>query len=158
MQPIALEETWKTHTWENRPFAFLLGVSAANCQYAYRHFGDHPKETVLEFRQKLARDLIYNVWVPEDSLRRRSPRKRGRSPSKAPSLTVCALMQIPKNMKFCGSELVDADSLYPKRMCSKCRYKTRTYCRCAPGTHLCKDCFPTHVLRVEKINLKQRPN
>ena len=75
MQPIALEETWKTQLWENRPFAFLLGVSAANSQYAYHYFGGYPKETVLEHCQKLASDLIYNTWVPEDSLRRVSPRK-----------------------------------------------------------------------------------
>ena len=39
MQPISLEETWKTWTWENRTFDFLLGVSAANSQYTYHFFG-----------------------------------------------------------------------------------------------------------------------
>jgi len=68
MHPIALEETWQTTCWENRIFAFLLALSVANSQYAYEYFGDHQHESVIQFRQKMAKDLIYNSWIPEDDL------------------------------------------------------------------------------------------
>jgi hypothetical protein len=37
MQPISIEETWKTSYWPNRVFAFILGVTGVNTQRAFEH-------------------------------------------------------------------------------------------------------------------------
>jgi len=58
VQPISLEETRETLYWENRVFAFFLALSASNAQYAHEYFAQKLKENVLEFRQKMAKDLI----------------------------------------------------------------------------------------------------
>ena len=121
MQPISLEETWKTWSWENRPFAFLLGVSAANSQYAYHYFGRNPTETVLEHRQILAHDLIYNIWCPSDANNRVSPRKRGRTVADDGPITTCFLATLPIYSKFEGADVVKSVSAYPKKKCSKCK-------------------------------------
>jgi hypothetical protein len=64
MQPISVEESWKTSYWPNRVFAFILGATCVNTQYDYENFGGHSKQSNLEFRRELSRDIIYNPDVP----------------------------------------------------------------------------------------------
>ena len=49
MQPISIEETWKMHQWEHRPYTFFLGVTTSNTQYGYNYFGKKSEESVLSF-------------------------------------------------------------------------------------------------------------
>ena len=155
MQPIALEKTWRTKDWENRPFAFLLGLSAANCQYAWHWFGGHEEETVLQFRKQMAHDLIFNDWVPSNTTIRSSARKRQRV---VPITTVCQLETIPKYMKFEGIKLVPSVYIYPKKTCARCGTKCRTYCKCTIGRHLCLSCLPSHVVEVQHVRSQSGPN
>ena len=155
MQPVALEKTWRTNDWENRPFAFLLALSAANCQYAWHWFGGHDEETVLKFRKQMAHDLIFNDWVPADTKIRTSGRKRRRT---LPMTTLCSLETLPNYRKFDGYKLVPSVYIYPKRCCLRCGNKCRTYCKCTIGSHLRLGCFPTHISEVLNARSHSRPN
>jgi hypothetical protein len=72
MQPISLEETWKTSYWPNRVFAFVLGVSGVNTQRVFENFGGNSKQGNLEFRRELACEMIYNPGVPVEGEDRQS--------------------------------------------------------------------------------------
>jgi hypothetical protein len=63
-QPISIEETWKTSSWPNRGFEFILGVTDVNMQRAYEHFAGNAKQGNLEFRRDLAVEMIHNPEVP----------------------------------------------------------------------------------------------
>ena len=56
---LSLEETWRTTRWENCVFQFILAVSEVNAYLAMRYFGEL-KMTQLEFRKKIAFELIHN--------------------------------------------------------------------------------------------------
>jgi hypothetical protein len=149
MHPIALEETWQTTCWENRIFAFLLALSAANSQYAYEYFGNHEHESVIQFRQKMARDLIYNSWVSEDELMDDNRKRSARNMSPGGG---CKLIALRAHTKFDGSLVVASESKYPRKLCKCKTVKVRTYCPCSPGVILCDKCFASHVIDKEKSN------
>ena len=76
----SLEQTWTTHRWPNRVFAFLLALAEVNCYLAFRFFiwkGDE-KLQFMDFRSKLGWDLINNEYldIEEDESERRSKRKK----------------------------------------------------------------------------------
>jgi len=112
LHPIALEETLQTTCWENRIFAFLLALSAANSQYAYEYFGDHQHESVIQFRQKMAKDLIYNSWISENEL---IDDNRKRSASNMSTGGGCKLIALRAYAKFDGSLVVSSESKYPRK-------------------------------------------
>lgn len=141
MQPIAIERTWLTNWWPDRCFAFLLGVSMVNAQKAFEHFGHHKQDEVLQFRRKLAKELIYNPWLPTDD---NDGRNRTVKRFKHSSLSTCKLIQIPKNHEFRGVDLIKSNSSYNQKRCKCGTARTRTYCRCTPGIHLCSECYANH--------------
>jgi len=66
---LSLEETWKTHRWENRVFAFILAISEVNAFLAMRYFvwQNEEKDTaILSFRRMLSRALIFNEHYQDD--------------------------------------------------------------------------------------------
>jgi Transposase IS4 len=66
---ISLEETWVTHRWANRVFAFY---------FVWRRTGSKGM-TLLDFRRQFAKELIYNKHYkddPDDLALRRSKRSR----------------------------------------------------------------------------------
>ena len=76
MQPISIEETWKTSYWPNRVFAFILGVTDVNTQRAFEHFAGNAKQGNLEFRRELAMEMIHNPEVPVDEHDHESKERR----------------------------------------------------------------------------------
>ena len=67
----SIEGTWKTITWENRVFAFILAISEVNCWLAVRYFvwgeredeadeNKQEKKKLLFFRIELAEQLVTN--------------------------------------------------------------------------------------------------
>ena len=145
MQPIALEKTWKTSWWPDRVFAFFLGSTIVNAQRGYEHFGKNPTEEVLQFRRRLAKELIFNPWVPNsaDILQEEPDRAAKRA-----RVLGCKLVTIPKYFEFRGTELVASRSTYNQRVCSCRAARTRTYCRCTPGTYLCVECYARHCVSL----------
>ncbi len=77
---ISLEETWMTHRWENRVFAFILAITEVNMYLAYKYFVWKTTTTILflRFRRKLAKALIYNEYISLDEEEDVTPRKSKR--------------------------------------------------------------------------------
>ena len=146
MQPISIEETWKTSFWSHRPFAFFLGVTTANAQYGYEYFGQHENESVLQFPQILAKEMIFNKWVPKgassDSVS--TPRR-----SKRAKVKECELLTLPPKKQFSGFKMVDSNANYNQWKCVCGRYKRQTYCKCSPGFIRCPECYAEHRIECE---------
>jgi hypothetical protein len=141
MFPIALEETWRTHRWENRVFSFILGITEINCQYVLKNiYGKYMDFSTIQFRKRFANALINNSFVqnevPVESPGRRSVRNRDD----------CCLVSIPPYKTFKKNRLVACKTRYIQLQCSNCfGPRCRTYCSCDPGNVLCNPCFVNHV-------------
>jgi Transposase IS4 len=137
--PISLEATWATKTWDYRVFAFLLAITEVNINLANSYF--YTKETVgsLDFRKQLARALINNKY-----LRQETPEGARRSKRRV-SGKEHELLTLPKNRKFLADRVVPSAMAYPQFKCHDCQKKRRTYCSCSPGIIRCSDCYAEHV-------------
>jgi len=62
MDPIALEEVWKTHRWPCQVFQFILAVTEVNTWLAALTIYGKDALTVLDFRRKLAKEMINNEY------------------------------------------------------------------------------------------------
>ena len=151
MDPIALEEVWKTTRWPLRVFQFLLAVSEVNCRMAQHHIYGEAEMGQQEFRKLFSHDLIYNEYLENYDTgggSRKSPRKRD---------TGHELMTLEPYMNFKGSQMFRGKTRSVQRVCTLCKTKRcNTYCRCNPGTFLCGGCIITHIL--EAINNESSTN
>ncbi|KAG7361811.1 transposase IS4 [Nitzschia inconspicua] len=149
---ISLEETWVTHQWENRVFAFILAITEVNVYLAMRFFvwrcGDKPPMTFLEFRRQLAKALIYNEHMThqdedDDSSPRRS--KRGKK-------TQHEKESAPSHARsYDGSNWIfGAKDAYQRYTCKSpgCKKLVRTYCSCSVGYWMCDACYVVHRIAV----------
>ena len=138
--PISLEATWGTSWWPNRVFAFLLAVTEVNVHLAEGYFYNKTNQSMLDFRKDLAKALINNDYFrPQESVENRRRELRNSH----------ELMTLSRFRKFSGTRVVKSKSAYPQASCSQCHRKIRTYCRCSPGTMLCRNCHTGHVVEVE---------
>ena len=82
MDPIALEETWKTTRWPLRVLQFLLAITEVNvCRVREYMFTEPEKRgdnkcSQQEFRKEFAYSLIFNTKLEEESMSPRSLRKQ----------------------------------------------------------------------------------
>lgn len=144
MQPLSIEETWGTKDWSHRPFAFCLGVSCVNSQRGFEIMGDHEKASNLQYRRSLAKELIYNGFMPRAQHKEAHERNAKRAKTGG-----CKLVTLPPSKQFCGTEMVHCNGIYNQWTCV-CRAKrVRTYCKCSPGFIRCNICFIDHCLEVE---------
>lgn len=140
MYPVAIEEQMRTMRWENRVFQFLLAVTEVNTNLALHYFQGNDLEPQLDFRYRLACEMIDNGYVTRDDARRSKRR---------PKVLVHDLRSVPPYKKFRGTELVPAEGRYNQRLCSLCvtnKKKVRTYCICTPGTFRCRNCYDEHIV------------
>ena len=140
----SIEQTWTTHRWATRVFAFLLALTEVNCYLAFRYFvwKNEEKMGLQEFRGILGWALIENTLGDEVT----DPRRRTRSKRKR----IChKLSSAPKFAKrFCDQNWVLGNKqAYQQYLCRtpKCPNKVRTYCDCSVGEWLCKFCFVDHI-------------
>ncbi len=144
----SVEETWITKWWECRVFEFILGILEVNAFLVLRHFvfGGGSIEgcpTLLVFRCRLAWQLINNPWLRQEEQE---------AAAQAPPAMIHKLKAAPHNaQKWSGGAWIcDAASKYQQYFClMKCKKRVRTYCACDPGSWLCADCLPAHVLQHE---------
>jgi hypothetical protein len=140
---VSIEETWKTHRWANRVFAFLLAISEVNAFLAFRCFIWEKKDQMelLHFRKKLALALINNEWHGDKT--KESPATRKRQ-------TKHSLVTAPRHAtKFLnGNWICKSKSPYQQHICrgQGCKKQVRSHCICTPGHWVCVDCFQKHVL------------
>lgn len=143
---IGLEASWGTTRWENRVFSFILGVSEVNAYLGRSYFGGE-NETQIQFRQKLAFDLITymdelrecSIGISPDRLRSRNGREH-------------TLVTAPCYSKFLNGrwQKILKDK-YQKYRCTHrgCKNRCRTVCSCSPTLWRCKNCFAVHL--VEEV-------
>lgn len=140
---ISLESSWATARWENRVFSYMLGVSEVNAFLGWSYWGTE-KETQIQFRQKLAFDLITymdevgdrNIGISPDRLRSRTVREH-------------RLITAPKWSKFSAGKWRKCyKDKYQKLYCRHpgCKNKIRTVCSCSPEIWRCATCFATHLV------------
>ena len=96
MEPILIEETWKTGYWPNPVFAFILGVTGVNTQRAFENFGGNAKQGNLEFRRELAREMIHNPDVPIEEDDHQTKERR----CKKQKQVHCELQTLPRKCGF----------------------------------------------------------
>lgn len=144
---IGLEASWATTRWENRVFAFILGVSEVNAYLGRSYYGSD-METQIQFRQRLAFDLItYMDDIRESSAVGISP-ERLRSRARRGHTLVTA----PCWSKFSGGRWKKClKAKYQKYKCRHpgCGKLCRTVCSCSPEVWRCKNCFAVHL--VEEV-------
>jgi hypothetical protein len=146
---ISIEQTWRTHRWVNRVFAFLLAISEVNAFLAFRFFiwDSVDKMELLQFRRQLALALINNEWHGDKTVESPATRKRKMIHSMA-----CAP---PHASKFVhGKWICTAKAVYQQYICrgQRCKKQVRSHCACAPGHWLCADCFQKHILDEHSAN------
>ena len=114
MYPVAIEEQMRTMRWENRVFQFLLAVTEVNTNAALHYFQGDKIEPQLDFRYKLACEMINNEYVTRES------KDDARKSKRNQKVLVHDLISVPPYKKFRGTELVSAAGRYNQRLCSLC--------------------------------------
>ena len=145
--PIGLEEVWGTKWWPMRQFTFLCGVAEVNaCQSQARGRRENPVPQ-LEFRRKLAEQLLNNTL---DKPRELPPavvaaRRPGNTEHKLMRRAVHegSWNASTKRFRHCSVKYVVL------RCHGGCGKKIRTYCACDKSTPLCEACWARHRLERE---------
>jgi len=145
-QPISLEVIWATARWSCRVFAFLLAVTEVNMFLCDNFFYDAGHSCMLGFRKLVARALIYNEYYAQEE--EESPRRSQRKNSRY--CRAHELLTIPPFKKFRSDGCFEnCKTKHNQRLC-QCGKRTRTYCKCSPGIHLCSECYVEHRLEDDK--------
>ena len=146
MQPISIEETWATKDWSHHPFAYAMGVSVVNAQRGYEFLGQKGKISTLAFRRILARELIYNTFMPTTN----SSRDESKRDAKKRKVGECRLVSLPPYRCFSGTNIMVCIGRYNQYTCVCTAMRVRTYCECSPGFIRCNKCFVEHCMEVKK--------
>ena len=145
----AIEDTWGTHRWPNRVFAFILAISEINTWLAYRHFvWKEKKLELIEFRKKLALALIENDYLEaevSECIRRKRKFHGNHNLVRAP----------PHCGKFLRGNWVrnckQPHQNYPCKTIG-CKKRIRTMCSCDMGRWMCSQCHVLHVIESMGTN------
>ena len=141
----SIEDTWLTFRWELRVLAFILALCEVNSYLALKYFvfvemmDNLP--TLLEFRRKLAWQLIKNRWVVNDD----------DSDVHRVEARLHTLMTAPHYASRYHNRrwYCDSKSKYQQFSCrGGCGKRRRTYCACNPGYWLCVDCHGEHLVNI----------
>lgn len=152
---ISLEQTWGTHRWPLRIFAFILAVVEVNCYLAFRYFvwtKEAEKYDFIPFRKRLAKALIHNEYIvpttPNGGIRRSRRQTENRhtletAPSHATKIVNGAWEKTAKKK-------------HQQYTCkgAKCKKLIRTYCACSPGMWMCRGCHDVHIFTVARDEVK----
>ena len=143
MDPIALEETWKTVRWPLRVFQFLLAVTEVNVRLAKQNLFGEEERSQQNFRKHFAYALINNRFLLQDKTRKERKTKRKTSDNHH------KLVALPPYKIFRGARLIKSNTRSLQRKCSCGMRRVNTYCRCTPGVLFCTSCFVKHVSDAE---------
>ena len=147
--PISVEESLGSRRWAIRQFSFLLGLTEVNVKLAmHGRSNDEEPVSMLDFRQRLAKELIHIDWYSEECSQQGAPIQRASTRKrKAEHL-----------MKTCPvyTGLYNADKknfkktkkMYSVLCCYNCKHTTRTCCQCNPAVAMCKTCFGIHSVGI----------
>jgi Transposase IS4 len=146
---ISIEETWRTHRWEFRVFAFILGIIEVNVYNAFRYFvwnkqnkSASPND-FISFRKQLAKAMIYNEYLVPVSQEQRA---RTRQSSQH------ILETAPKHARKYTTTgwILGSKKPYQQYGCRHpgCKKMIRTYCSCSKEVWMCSDCHIDHLIQV----------
>ena len=138
---LSLEETWRTTNWTLRVFSFVLAITEVNAFLAYRYYSGY-SGTQLEFRKRLAHDMIYN-GLDVDGALTRSLTVEMEEEKKYHKLVTCP----PGSKWIDGNWKKVYQFAYQQVVCSNpdCNKRVRTVCACSPSIFWCKDCYTLHL-------------
>jgi hypothetical protein len=143
--PISLEESISTKDWCVRVFTFVLALVEVNARLALAFFTRSLALSQLEFRRKLAKELIDYSFSINRGERIKRKRDSGLSES------ICSLETAPPLAgTWTGTKWVFLTSRYPQHVCKTvgCQKRIRTYCRCMIGHWMCSTCIGIHIASV----------
>ena len=144
--PIGLDQGWPTKRWDHRQFAFFLSVAEVNAVNSQARARRNAAVPTLEFRKKLARQMMENR-LNSDGIILQSPRR----PSKRVVASVSRDCKLMKRATFTGTwdestkNFRQVTTQYLKLKCISCPEKVRTYCTCNKKVPMCTDCWGTHL-------------
>ena len=143
----SIEDTWGTHRWPNRVFAFILAISEINSWLAFRHFvWKETKYELVDFRKRLAFALIRNEYLQEEIEKESREKRKFQGEHKIVTAPCyCGKFERGEWVKNCKQ----AYQNYPCRT-PKCKKRIRTMCSCDLGVWMCADCHVLHVLDTMK--------
>ena len=145
----SIEETWRTHRWANRVFAFLFAVTEINIYLAFVNlvWSGEERKKLQEFRSDFAWALIDNQFLNDTE-------EAGRQKRAKRHVTKCKLESAPPfaKRKIGGKWDKSCKQKYQQYACTTfgCKKKVRTYCVCDVGSWLCQSCFIDHVVNTDK--------
>ena len=136
-----LGSVWETQEWSHKPFAFLLAMMEVNVKLASKHIGGHEDKGMIAFHKQFAQELINNDYLKREAA---EPCSSAHWHKEMDHVLISLLHG--KNLwhRFCGTEIVVSKSSYPQASCIRYHAKTRSYCKCSPGTYHCQHCFFEH--------------
>ena len=140
--PISLEESVSTKDWKIRVFMFIIALVEVNARLAVAFFTQSATLNQLEFRKKLAKELLEYSSALHGS--RRGARKR----DAGACASLCMLETAPAYAStWTGTEWEYLSGKYSQHICRsfKCQKRIRTYCRCMIGHWMCPTCVGIHI-------------
>ena len=143
--PISLEESLSTKDWKLRVFSFILALIEVNARLALAFFTRSNTMNQLEFRRKLAKELLDFSFAMPERVRARSQR------ASAPVTVICGLETAPPYaVSWTGTKWEFLKCKYPQHVCKTlgCQKRIRTYCRCMVGHWMCPTCVGIHIASV----------
>ena len=153
----SIESTWLTQRWAIRVFSFLLAISEVNTFLSFRFFvwsqnPSIPKLSLLEFRRKLAVQLIDNDHWKEEQERKVSHsdnRRRKKHKQYHNHHFSHQLLTAPAHASFFTENKWHCNNKtkYPQFVCKAagCKKRIRTYCSCFEGQWMCNEHFLIHL-------------
>jgi hypothetical protein len=133
----SVQKTGKFHV-----FMFILALVEVNARLAVAFFTKSPTMNQLEFRRKLARELLEYSYALHSGGRVKRKRDTGVCPS------ICGVETAPPYASlWTGMERLYLSSKHGQHTCRmiKCQKRIRTYCRCMIGHWMCPTCIGIHI-------------
>jgi Transposase IS4 len=144
--PISIEKIWATKFWPDRNFAWFLAVTEVNTNLARGYFGGGETLSQLDFRKKLALEMMNSAMttatVGEGDSSPRNLRLRKRKHD------LISLKRFEGGWCAETKKFRRVKSPYQQQRCKNwkvCKKQVRAYCRCSPGLFLCIGCFAEHT-------------
>ena len=147
--PISLESSWATKFWPHRQFTFFVSIAEVNANNSQARAKSKPAQPTLEFRKKLAMQMMNNK-LDSDGRVVPSPMR----PQKRSRLSIEMEHGFEQRPNFTGAwdrierKFATTTTKHCKTKCANCPNKVRTYCRCNKAVTLCTDCWGAHCIDV----------
>ena len=139
---LSIEETWRTTNWTIRVFSFILAITEVNAFLAMKFFGGY-KGTKLEFRKKLAYELIHNALDVDGVITRSLVSERPAENLHHSYIT------IPSSLKWVDGKWKKVYTRrYQQIICTvdSCTKRVRKVCICNPTMALCSNYYTNHLV------------